>query len=198
MADEHSLRDLMWSDVEVWADLWLAGKARRDRRRPYTLRQACWLAWSYAGLRATLVYRVSHALQRRRVPILPQWLGRVNIALHGFDIVPAVRVGPRLYIPHPVGHAIMAHQIGRDCTLVSCVTIGMRQDLQFPTIGDHVYVGAGARVLGAIRVGDNVKIGANAVVMCDVPDNCTAVGVPARILPPKTDAAEPPSETEKP
>jgi serine O-acetyltransferase len=77
----------------------------------------------------------------------------------------------------------MAERIGCRTTLVSNVTIGMGRTVEFPSIGDNVYIGAGARVLGRIRVGNNVRIGANAVVLKDVPDNTTVVGVPARAVP---------------
>ena len=103
--------------------------------------------------------------------------------LHGLDIPPSVPIGPGLYIPHPVGTVVMANHIGSHVTLVSCVTIGLRKEVAFPTLGDHVYVGAGARILGPINVGNNVTIGANAVVLRDVPDNSVAVGVPASIRP---------------
>ena len=76
----------------------------------------------------------------------------------------------------------MAERIGSGITLVSGVTIGMRNEQSFPVIGDNVYIGAGARVLGRIKVGSNVSIGANAVVLDDVPDHSVAVGVPARDL----------------
>jgi serine O-acetyltransferase len=140
----------------------------------------------FVSLRATLVYRLSRMMHVKGFRMLPQALARWNIVHYGLDIPPSVPIGPRLHIPHTVGTTVMARRIGSDCTLVSCVTIGMRDEHEFPIIGDNVYIGAGARVLGAIRVGDNVKIGANAVVMKDVPDGCTAVGVPARILPPRT------------
>jgi serine O-acetyltransferase len=73
--------------------------------------------------------------------------------------------------------------MGSDITLVSGVTIAMRNERSFPTIGDRVYIGAGARILGPIRVGNDVSVGANAVVLEDVPDRSVAVGVPARIRP---------------
>ena len=172
---------LALSDVEAWADLWWP-----TRRRDNALRRAVVavrLLYSFAGLRASWVYRASHALYRRRIPMLPQMLWRLNIGLHGLDIPPVVPIGPRLYIPHPVGTVVMAASIGSGCTLVSGVTIGMRSEVRFPTLGDGVYVGAGARVLGGIRVGSGVRIGANAVLLRDAPDGSVAVGVPAKILP---------------
>jgi serine O-acetyltransferase len=87
-----------------------------------------------------------------------------------------------LYIAHPAGTVIAAEKIGRNCSVIAAVTIGMRNEYAFPTIGDNVFIGAGARVLGGIRVGDNAKIGANAVVIRDVVSGATVVGIPAREL----------------
>ncbi len=137
--------------------------------------------WSQAGLQATLLYRSANLLHRRGVRVLPQLLSRLNLTLYGLDIPPSVPIGPGLYVPHPVGTVVMAERIGANVTLVSGVTIGMRNEPRFPRIGDNVYVGAGARVLGGVEVGSDVSIGANAVVIHDVPDGATAVGVPARL-----------------
>ncbi len=175
-----TLLDLMRSDIEVWGDLWVPS---RRRSHGYGALTTLWLIWSFLGLRAALIYRLSHGMQRRGVKALPQILSRFNVELHGLDIPSSVPIGPRLYIPHPIGTVVMAGQIGSDLTLVSNVTVGMRQlkGSDFPTIGDHVYLGAGARVLGRVRIGNGVQVGANAVVLSDVPDGAVAVGVPARI-----------------
>jgi serine O-acetyltransferase len=180
------LRDLFWSDVDAWARLWLRGEGRNAGRhggRAWVV--ALHLLWTHLGLRAALLYRLSHVLHRRGVRVLPQMLSRLNVMLHGFDIPASVEIGPGLYIPHPVGTVVMAERIGARCTLVSCVTVGMRHEPSFPTLGDDVYVGAGARILGDVTVGDGARIGANAVVLHDVPPQAAAVGVPARILPAK-------------
>jgi serine O-acetyltransferase len=95
---------------------------------------------------------------------------------------PDLDIGGGLYIAHPNGCVIHAKKIGRNCSIISNVTIGMRNRWEFPTIGDNVFIGSGARILGGIKVGNNVRIGANAVVIHDVPDNCTVVGIPARII----------------
>ena len=173
-----SFWSLAASDIGAWAELWLR---QRDQRRAPSLATCFRLLWTYVGLRATVLYRLSHALHRRGVSGVPQSLWRMNIMLHGLDIPPSVEIGPHLYIPHPVGTVVMASRIGRRATLVSGVTIGMRNELAFPVIGDDVFVGAGARVLGGITVGDDVSIGANAVVLADVPSHSVAVGVPARV-----------------
>jgi serine O-acetyltransferase len=110
-------------------------------------------------------------------------LTNLNLSLHGFDMPPHIEVGPRLFVPHPVGTVVTARRIGSGVTLVSAITIGMRNESDFPVIGDGVYVGAGARILGNITIGDRAQIGANAVVLKDVPADHVAVGVPATIRP---------------
>jgi hypothetical protein len=111
-------------------------------------------------------------------------LHRRNIRKYGLDISPSVPIGPGLYIPHPVATVVAARKIGANVSLISSITIGMRNRREFPIIGDNVTIGTGARVLGGITIGDNALIGANAVVTIDVPANSTAVGIPAHILKP--------------
>jgi serine O-acetyltransferase len=99
------------------------------------------------------------------------------------DIEPRATLGQRLMLPHPNG--VVIHEdavIGDDCMIMQQVTIGMIGDGEVPTIGNNVYIGAGAKIIGKVSVGDGARIGANAVVTQDVPPNCTAVGVPARII----------------
>ena len=91
-------------------------------------------------------------------------------------------VGPGLFIQHGFATIIAAKRIGRYCWINQQVTIGYSEDIECPTLGDNVHVYAGAKIIGGINVGDNVKVGANAVVVRDVPANCTVVGVPARIV----------------
>lgn len=178
-AQEPTLRELIASDVAAWAERW-AGSGPARATRP-SFMTGIGLLWSHLGLRATVVYRVSHSLKRSGVRILPGILSRLNVTLHGIDIPASVPIGSRMYVPHPVGTVVMARRIGSRVTLVSCVTVGMRNEHDFPMIGDNVYIGAGARVLGGITIGDDVAIGANAVVLRDVPDGCVAVGVPATV-----------------
>ena len=105
-------------------------------------------------------------------------------ALSGADIAPEATLGGGLMLPHPNG--IVIHRdvvVGMNCMIMQQVTIGQLASGGVPRLGNNVYVGAGAKLLGPITIGDNASIGANAVVLCDVPTNSTAVGVPARILP---------------
>ncbi len=185
---------LLVEDIRAWKRMGYLGPSDGSELR---VKDAIKLIWQSPGLRATITYRVSAGAKRRRIPVLPGILARRNLRRYGLDIVPSVPIGPGLYIPHPVGTVIMARAIGSNCQIISAVTVGMRGLQEFATIGDNVFIGAGARVLGAIHVGDGAQIGANAVLISDVPAGATAVGVPARILPPKRDEwpAERPSES---
>jgi serine O-acetyltransferase len=169
-----TLKQLIQSDIEAWARVW------KSKPSPA-------FVYHYCGLRATLLYRVSHALWKSRVPLLPGMLFRLNITLHGFDVPPSTPIGPGLYVPHPVGTVLSAERIGANVTLISSITVGMRGEGEFPVLEDGVFVGAGARILGRVTVGANAKIGANAVVLSDVPADATAVGVPARVLTPRVE-----------
>jgi len=105
-------------------------------------------------------------------------------AVCGADIPLNSRIGGGLLIPHPNGIVIHPDaEIGPNCLIFQQVTIGVGTRPGTPRIGGHVDIGAGAKILGGLRVGDHAKIGANAVVLQDVPDYATAVGIPARILP---------------
>ncbi len=103
---------------------------------------------------------------------------------YGLDIVIGSEIAGGLYIAHPIGTVVAVERIGRNCSIIAAATLGLRNDHSFPTLGDDVFVGAGARLLGGIRVGDGARIGANAVVIDDVPAGATAVGIPARVLVP--------------
>jgi serine O-acetyltransferase len=99
------------------------------------------------------------------------------------DVGIHARFGTNLRLPHPVG--VVIHEravIGDDCMLMQQVTIGMLADHQVPVVGSRVYIGSGAKVLGGIRIGDDARIGANAVVLIDIPAGATAVGIPAKII----------------
>lgn len=114
------------------------------------------------------------------------WL---NVIIYGIEITPRCEVGPGLLLPHSIGTVIGASYIGKNATIFQGVTIGaVELDLNFdinlrPILGDNVMVGAGAKLLGGIRIGDNSKVGANAVVLKSVPENNIAIGIPAKTLP---------------
>lgn len=99
------------------------------------------------------------------------------------DIDPRIKFGSNLRLPHPTGVVFHGDAvIGDNCMIMQQVTIGMIGSGEYPTIGDNVYIGAGAKILGKVHVGNGARIGAQAVVLTDVPANCTAVGIPARIV----------------
>jgi serine O-acetyltransferase len=181
------VRQLIWEDVREWKRIGYLGLDKAEE--PVRLGDMLRLLWAYAGLRATVWYRLSHAAHRSHIPLLPGMIARMNLRRYGLDIVSSVPIGPGLYIPHPVGAVVMAVSIGSHCHLISGVTIGMRNTPTFPRIGDNVTISAGARVLGDISVGDGATIGANAVVITDVPDGATMVGAPARPTQPKSPPA---------
>ncbi len=140
---------------------------------------------AYPGLHAVIGHRVAHALYRLRVPVVPRVLMGVVRWLTGIEIHPAARIGPGLFIDHGMGVVIGETAVlGRNVTLFQGVTLGgtgKQRGKRHPTLGDNVVVGTGAKVLGSITVGDNSMIGANAVVVRDVPPHSTVVGVPGRI-----------------
>lgn len=144
------------------------------------------VALTYAGFHALLFYRLSHWLVNRRIPFLPRALSQFARFLTGIEIHPGATIGSGLFIDHGMGVVIgETSEIGDNVTLFQGVTLGgtgKQRGKRHPTIGSHVVVGAGAKVLGPITVGDYVKIGANSVVLQDVPDHSTVVGIPGRIV----------------
>lgn len=175
-----TVRQLISEDMCAWKRIGFLGEQARHTR--LRLSEAITLYWRFPGVRATVIYRLSHEADRRHIRLLPMLLTHHNVRHYGFDVVPRIPIGPGLYVPHPVGTVIMAQSIGRNCQIISSVTIGMRNRYAFPVIGDDVTLGCGARILGDITIGKNVNIGANAVVIDDIPDGATAVGIPARIV----------------
>jgi serine O-acetyltransferase len=137
---------------------------------------------TYRGVQALLLHRVSHALHSAGVPVLPRLLSFVTTAVTGVEIHPAARIGRGLFIDHGVGVVIgETAEVGEDVTIYQGVTLGgtgFARGKRHPTVGDEVMIGAGAALLGPIVVGERSKIGANSVVIHDVPPNSTVVGVP--------------------
>jgi serine O-acetyltransferase len=141
---------------------------------------------TYAGFHALLAYRVAHWLKRRQVAFLPRAISQAARWLTGIEIHPSAVIGIGFFIDHGMGVVIgETAEIGDHVTLFQGVTLGgtgKERGKRHPTLGNHVVVGAGAKILGGIRIGDNVKIGANSVVLKSVPSNSTVIGVPARII----------------
>ncbi len=147
---------------------------------------------TYAGFHALLAYRIAHRLHKWDVPIIPRVISQFARWLTGIEIHPAAKIGRGFFIDHGMGVVIgETTEIGNYVTLFQGVTLGgtgKERGKRHPTLGNHVVVGAGAKILGGIRIGDNVKIGANSVVLKSVPANSTVIGVPARII--KTESGE--------
>jgi serine O-acetyltransferase len=140
----------------------------------------------YSGFHAIVVHRLTHVLYRLKVPLIPRLLSQVARFFTGVEIHPGATIGPAFFIDHGMGVVIgETTEIGENVTLYQGVTLGgtgIERGKRHPTLGDRVIVGAGAKVLGNIRIGSNVKIGAGSVVVHPVPENCTVVGVPAEIV----------------
>ena len=138
-----------------------------------------------SGLHAIIDYRIAHALDRLHVPVLPRLLMHLGRWMTGVEIHPAARIGRGLFIDHGMGVVIgETAVIGDNVTLFQGVTLGgtgKERGKRHPTLRNNVVIGAGAKVLGNITIGDGSIIGANAVVIRDVPEHSTVVGVPGRI-----------------
>jgi serine O-acetyltransferase len=140
----------------------------------------------YSGLHALWFHRINHWFWVRDFRLTARWLSQVARLLTAIEIHPGAQIGHRLFIDHGMGVVIGETSIvGDDVTLYQGVTLGgtgKEKGKRHPTIGNGVVIGAGARVLGNIRVGDNSRVGAGSVVLRDVPDNSTIVGVPGHIV----------------
>lgn len=141
---------------------------------------------TYSGLHAIWSHRIAHALYRRRLFFLARVISQVSRFFTGIEIHPGARIGERLFIDHGMGVVIgETCEIGDDVVLYQGVTLGgtgKEKGKRHPTIGNNVVVASGAKVLGSFTVGDYSRIGANAVVLQEVPDHSTVVGIPGRIV----------------
>lgn len=141
---------------------------------------------TYSGLHAIQHYRVAHWFHHHGMHMTARVISQTSRFFTGIEIHPAAKIGKRFFIDHGMGVVIgETAEIGDDCLLYQGVTLGgtgKDKGKRHPTLGNNVMVGSGAKVLGPFKVGNNVKIAAGAVVLEELPDNCTAVGVPARIV----------------
>jgi serine O-acetyltransferase len=137
---------------------------------------------TYGGVQALLSHRVSHALHEAGVPLVPRLLAYLTAAVTGVEIHPAARIGRGLFIDHGAGVVIgETAWVGDDVTIYQGVTLGgtgFARGKRHPTVGNEVMIGAGSALLGPIEIGERAKIGANSVVIHDVPPNSTVVGNP--------------------
>jgi serine O-acetyltransferase len=140
----------------------------------------------YPGFHAILLHRLAHKLYRERLPLIPRVISQFSRFLTGIEIHPGAKIGRRFFIDHGAGVVIgETTEIGDDCLLYQGVTLGgtgNEKGKRHPTLGNRVVVGTGAKVLGGIRIGDDVKIGAGSVVVHPVPDGATVVGIPGRVV----------------
>lgn len=143
------------------------------------------VALLYPGVHAVWVYRLTHLMWTKSVLLrLPaRFIAQVTRSITGIEIHPAAKLGRRLFIDHGMGVVIgETAEVGEDVLIFHGTTLGgtsMKKGKRHPTVGNRVTIGSGAKVLGPIKIGDDVKIGANAVVVKDVPDGYIAVGIPA-------------------
>ncbi len=145
----------------------------------------------YPGFHAVLLHRLAHKLYRAGVPLLPRVISQTSRFFTGIEIHPGATIGRRFFIDHGMGVVIgETAELGDDVLLYQGVTLGgtgNEKGKRHPTLGDGVVVGAGAKVLGNIRIGDHVKIGAGSVVVHPVPDHSTVVGIPGRVVRTRTE-----------
>jgi len=138
------------------------------------------------GLHAVKLHKISHKLYNKKMYFFARMINYISKILTGADIHPGARIGQRFFIDHATGVVIgETSEIGEDVSIFQGVTLGgvsVKKGKRHPTIGNKVIIGAGATILGPVKVGDNVKIGAGSVVVRDVPPNSTVVGIPAKIV----------------
>lgn len=141
---------------------------------------------SYPGIQAVLIYRIAHFFHILGLPFVPRYLSFIARQLTGIDIHPGAKIGKNFFIDHGTGVVIgETTEIGDNVTLYQGVTLGgvsLEAKKRHPTLKSNIVVGAGAKILGPVVIGNNVKIGANSVVTKDIPDNSVVVGVPGRII----------------
>jgi len=142
--------------------------------------------FTYSGLHALWSHRIAHWLFLRRIFTLARLISQVSRFFTGIEIHPGAKIGERLFIDHGMGVVIgETCEIGNDVVLYQGVTLGgngKEKGKRHPTIGNHVVIGSGAKVLGSFKIGDGSFVGANAVVLREVPTNSTVVGIPGKLV----------------
>lgn len=140
----------------------------------------------YPGFHAILAHRAAHRLNRWRVPLVPRLISQISRFFTGIEIHPGAKIGRRFFIDHGMGVVIgETAEIGDDVLLYQGVTLGgtgNETGKRHPTLGSRIVVGTGAKILGSIRIGNDVRIGAGSVVVQPVPDHSTVVGIPGRVV----------------
>ena len=159
---------------------------RATRERDPAARSDAEVLLLYSGVHAMMAYRVAHKLYKKEHYLAARTISQGARFVTGIEIHPGATIGRGFVIDHGMGVVIgETAEIGENCTIYQGVTLGgTGKDVgkRHPTLGNNVLVGAGAKVLGPFKIGDNTKIAANAVVLDEIPDNCTAVGMPAKVV----------------
>ncbi|WP_435368149.1 serine O-acetyltransferase [Sporosarcina luteola] len=141
---------------------------------------------TYSGLHAVWAHRIAHALYKKNLLFLARLISQISRFFTGIEIHPGATIGRRLFIDHGMGIVIgETCEIGDDVTLYQGVTLGgtgKEKGKRHPTLGNNVLVASGAKVLGSITIGENSKIGAGSVVLIDVPEDSTVVGIPGKVV----------------
>ena len=159
---------------------------RSIKERDPAARNTFEILLTYSGVHAIMFYRISHWFYKQKLFTVARMISQTARFITGIEIHPGAKIGKGLFIDHGMGVVIgETTEIGDNCLLYQGVTLGgtgKDHGKRHPTLGNNVMVGSGAKVLGPFKVGDNAKIASNAVVLEEVPENATAVGVPARIV----------------
>lgn len=171
--------------ILVAVALLFASEIQATKERDPAARNVIEVLLLYPGLHAIIAYRIAHAMWKVKIPFLPRMISQISRFFTGVEIHPGAQIGKGLFIDHGMGVVIGETTIiGENVTLFQGVTLGgtgKETGKRHPTIGNHVVIGTGAKVLGNITIGDNSYIGANAVVLKNVPHNSTVVGVPGHV-----------------
>ena len=140
----------------------------------------------YPGLHALLMHRVAHKLYQLKLPLIPRIISHITRFFTGIEIHPGAQIGRRFFIDHGMGVVIGETTIiGDDVLLYQGVTLGgtgKEHGKRHPTLQNNIVVGTGAKILGNINIGNNARVGASSVVIADVPDNSTVVGIPGKVV----------------
>ena len=140
----------------------------------------------YPGLHALIAYRFAHRLYKWNIPLIPRIISYITRIITGIEIHPAAKIGRKFFIDHGEGVVIgETTEIGDNVLIYQQVTLGgtgKEHGKRHPTLGDNVIVGAGAKVLGNIKIGEGTRIGAGSVIVEDVPEHSTVIGVPGRVV----------------
>ena len=164
----------------------IARDIQAARERDPAATNALEVILTYPGFHARQLHRLAHALHAQRVPVLPRLISHFGRFFTGIEIHPGAKIGEGLFIDHGMGVVIgETTEIGDNCHIFQGVTLGgtsTKREKRHPTLKDNVQVGAGAKLIGAITVGENASIGAGSVVVTNVPPNATVVGVPGHVV----------------